>query len=483
LRPITADSGTNLALVPNRYESTSQRLDAVAEQLRQGLRELLVERSSLRRRQQMEGVVVLAAPYLWQPLDDDGRALQARLRRVHSQFSDVVNALLRLEPERTQRKLAKMTTTITEAIEQNRGSHKPTTEQAFAVADEALAARLKLVHDLYDPAAGSVVFSPDANAVVWNDNLEEWSFPDVERFTLVLTSTLLSELDDLKMRDRNEGVRDAAERAIRRIKEFMRRGEIHDGVTLTGKNRVRLVAVEPDFDATLPWLDPTVKDDRLIASTLELAREYVHSAVVLVTRDVNMQNKAVHASLVYVEPPDPLKPRAAKKPPKADVRIVGFNDGDGSERAISFRVNVQNFETRPVLASVTASLDGEPLTDIHPVELNLLANATPTTVSVHVPRPQLADKVKALNDETTLYGRTLKVVISVDGRAVASREWSEIVYGEQENAERSEIQRRVWRIGRDEASDADHEAQFRLDVISRMSERDADLDPTDDLQW
>ena len=77
------------------------------------------------------------------------------------------------------------------------------------------------------------------------------------------------------------------------------------------------------------------------------------------------------------------RPTPKKKP--TDVRIVKFTGGDGSEQFVSFRVRVQNYEQRPVQATVSATIEGEPV-QAHPEELNLLANAAPTVVSVHVPR-------------------------------------------------------------------------------------------------
>jgi hypothetical protein len=54
---------------------------------------------------------------------------------------------------------------------------------------------------------------------------------------------------------------------------------------------------------TLPWLDPTNDDDRLLASFLEVMRRFLHSPVILVTRDINLQNKAELAQVCFLEPP------------------------------------------------------------------------------------------------------------------------------------------------------------------------------------
>jgi hypothetical protein len=249
----------------------------------------------------------------------------------------------------------------------------------------------------------------------------------------------------------------------------MRRGDIRTGVTLRrDRSVVRLTAPEPDFERTLSWLDPTSKDDRLLASVLEVLREHPHSPVILVTRDVNMQNKASHAGIPFIEPPDPAERPAPRKKP-ADIRIVTFKGGDGSSQAVSFRADVQNHESKPVQATVAASIDGVPV-EVHPAEMNLLANAPPTTVTIRVPRPDRADIIKALGDETTLYGGTLTLIVAVDGTEVASHNWSEVVYAPGENQARYEVQQQVWRIAKGEGTEGD----LRSDAIRQLLERQGD---------
>ena len=55
-----------------------------------------------------------------------------------------------------------------------------------------------------------------------------------------------------------------------------------------------------DFDAWI-WLDPSNADDRLMATFIEVMRRNPRSAVVLVTRDLNLQNKMEFARLPFIE--------------------------------------------------------------------------------------------------------------------------------------------------------------------------------------
>jgi predicted ribonuclease YlaK len=142
--------------------------------------------------------------------------------------------------------------------------------------------------------------------LIHNPDLTSWRFPNVPQFTLVLTPTVLGELDQLKITHRVESVRDKAEKVIKQVQELRRRGRLVDGVPIVkGSSTVKAVAVEPDMSTSLPWLDASNNDDRLIASTLEVMRRYTRSTVILVTKDVNLQNKADFANIPSVLPPDP----------------------------------------------------------------------------------------------------------------------------------------------------------------------------------
>ena len=76
-------------------------------------------------------------------------------------------------------------------------------------------------------------------------------------------------------------------------------------VVVTGKIGLKSIAVEPDMNNSLSWLDTSNNDDRFIASFIEVLRENPDSIVQLVTNDLNLQNKMEFARLPYIEPPNP----------------------------------------------------------------------------------------------------------------------------------------------------------------------------------
>lgn len=314
---------------------------------------------------------------------------------------------------------------------------------------------------------GDTILVPDANAAIWNPAFEDWRFDELEPFTVALTSTLLSELDELKMRDKNESVREKAESAIRRIAGYRGRGDLRAGVPLrNGVSTARTFSQEPRFEHTLPWLDPTSRDDRLVAQAIEVMRAHPHSAVALVTRDINLTTKADHAEVPVVEPPDPA-PSAPKKR-RPDVKILSLAPGGGSGSSVVFRAEAQNYDSKPIRLHPRATINGELVGICGPDPLDFIVNEPPKDVWVQLSRPEQGDLVKAFNDETTLYGEELLLTLIDDqGNDVASRSWTEVVYDVETNQDRYNLQQAIWRLGRGEGTPED----FRRDAIAEMMAR------------
>jgi len=117
---------------------------------------------------------------------------------------------------------------------------------------------------------------------------------------------VLSELDELKINHRNEAVREKTKSLINKFKEYRRRGRLSDGVVLVNDvSTIMSLAIEPDFNNTLPWLSPDNNDDRLLCAIVEVMRSHPRSLVIIITADINLQNKAEFARLPFVEPPEP----------------------------------------------------------------------------------------------------------------------------------------------------------------------------------
>ena len=170
----------------------------------------------------------------------------------------------------------------------------------------AIDTNVGLLEHLPGVSEEEVILVPDTNALIYNPSIEAWEFQGFARFCIILTPTVISELDQLKVTHRNPEVRSKAEKLIRQIKEYRRRGNLLEGVALRrGVRELRTIAAEPLLSESLPWLQAENMDDRLIASVIEIMRAHPRSEVHLVSRDLNAQNKAEYARILYLEPPDP----------------------------------------------------------------------------------------------------------------------------------------------------------------------------------
>lgn len=253
--------------------------------------------------------------YSWEKLDDEGRQIQSKALEEYRKFFSILQLLLREQPTDTISSLDSSNDQVLKVIQQEGCLYQSESVPAtlFNKAYEALDLQLDLLNRLHGTPNNTVLFVPDTNALLYNPNLDAWRFDDVSTFTLVFTPPVLSELDQLKVNHRVENVRENAEKVIRQIKEYRRRAansgkKLSEGVVLVGGiSTILAIATEPDMGKSLPWLQAENNDDRLLAGAIEVMRLYPRSPVVLVTRDINLQNKAEFANVPFIEPPTPLK--------------------------------------------------------------------------------------------------------------------------------------------------------------------------------
>jgi hypothetical protein len=252
------------------------------------------------------GIFHTSGNHAYRNLSAEGKQLQSRLFEEYSAFADLVGVLLREQPDKARKSHDKHRKTVLASIEQEGLTWRCSIDEEWNFASKALRAQIDSIENLYSASGEDVVVVPDTNALLWNATLEDWSFNWAGVFELCLVPTVLNELDSLKVNHRNADVREKAEGLIRRIKGYRDRGNLRDGVPLRkGVSHLRSIAVEPDLDDSLPWLDASNSDDRLVATFIEVMRRNPRSVVVLVTRDLNLQNKLEFARLPFAEPPDP----------------------------------------------------------------------------------------------------------------------------------------------------------------------------------
>lgn len=267
-------------------------------------------------------VVLLIGNNWWHALPTEGRRLQHKILGDYRQYRDLVRVLISGMAEDGLREFEDADRLVMESVEQRGATWTKSIDEARDQALHAVDQIEALLDRLYSPEGETLVI-PDTNALILGAPLDQWSFDWCDALTVVLTPTVLAELDELKIAHRNPDVRTKAERLIRQIKEYGRRGDLRAGVPiLSGRITARSIAVEPRMDESLPWLDAANNDDRLLATAIEIIRRNVRSVVVLVTADINLQNKAQHARLPVCEPPENA-PEIVTKPETAQREEAG----------------------------------------------------------------------------------------------------------------------------------------------------------------
>ncbi len=292
--------------------TVSDNLRDTGHQIKMLGRDLLLKHSGLTRDWNVNNpdsdmlFVSTSGSFDWNPLEQEGRRLQSRIHQAFERFLAIIRALVRMQPPHVHEVVAENARSLYQIIDQQGLTWIETTDQALQKFDAAVDVLVDQVASLHDGSEGTHIYVTDTNALCYNPQLEDWVFGESPVFTIVLTPTILSELDHLKISHRNEEFRQRIEGLIRRIKGYRSRGRLADGVPLvSGRSTLKTVAVEPNMHDSLPWLDSGNNDDRFLAAFLELMRLHPRCPVLLVTRDINLQNKAEYAGFPFVEPPDP----------------------------------------------------------------------------------------------------------------------------------------------------------------------------------
>lgn len=286
-------------------QTVADCIAAAGSSLLEGIEGLLGEDRSLRDINDASSSVVFIGPsYAFEDLPLEKKRLQSRLNSDLQRFIALVRAMLRGQPPHVLGRIDEREAALRDVVEQEHLVWHSTTAIALTSARKAVDEILDAIACLHDPAGGSVVLVPDTNALILSPAFQDWSFDGIPVFEILMVPMLLSELDTLKTNHRNVQVQRKAEAVIRQIKEYQRRGQLVDGVVVVANHiSVRAFAAEPRVSDALPWLDPSVPDDRILASCIEVMRAHSRSTVALVTGDINLQNKAAFASVPFLEPP------------------------------------------------------------------------------------------------------------------------------------------------------------------------------------
>lgn len=163
------------------------------------------------------------------------------------------------------------------------------------------AKQLKEIMSLFQGKTELIVV-PDTNALLMeSDPIKYKSIIQEKSFTFLLLPTVISELDKMKMEYEESKVKEKAKKIIKRIKGWRNQGKITEGVTVDKTISLRAEVLEPNFRQMPSWLNRENNDDIIIMYILDIQRRFPSATVILVSRDINMQNKAEHTMIGCID--------------------------------------------------------------------------------------------------------------------------------------------------------------------------------------
>jgi len=288
------------------FESFRERLTNELQEIEASLLDLW-QKSRIKefRNDPSSGVIFITHPYSWETLAVEHRTTQARLLGRYQHWYELFYRCHVQHSSDVQGELDTVNKYVLSAIELRTDW---ATGATFAENHAYFLKQINLFRQFLQPPAADeaeFILIPDTNALL--KSAEPSQYGDViddARFKFVIVPTVLAELDGLKRNRANQPLGEKAEKAIRIIKGFRAQGSVLEGVTVNKTIKVQMVPTEPRMKELPSWLDAENKDDRIIGSILEIQCGQFSAVVVLVTDDINLQNKAEMAFLPWSEPPE-----------------------------------------------------------------------------------------------------------------------------------------------------------------------------------
>lgn len=251
-------------------------------------------------------VLIVVHPYFWKKLPIEYRSGQAQLLGRYRHWHELFKRCHIQHSTDVHESIDQVNADILSAIELESGwGTAATVQQNRASLSEKIGVFHQLLnqHTAIEP---DFVVVPDTNALLKSADPSCYTTAiGCARFRFIIVPTVLAELDELKRTRGTQPVGQKAEKAIRVIKGLRNQGSVREGVTVARTITVQMIPTEPKMSSLPSWLDADNHDDRIIGSILEIQCEQPAATVVLVTDDLNLQNKAEMAFLPWAEPPEP----------------------------------------------------------------------------------------------------------------------------------------------------------------------------------
>ena len=250
-----------------------------------------------------DGLVIVAPEYYWGERTPKQTNAQIKLKKKYDTISEILSLIFSKAPQDVSGRLEQADKRFRMWLQ---------LESNWSISDNRQENERKLREDVKEleqlldileaSKISDLILIADTNSLLVSaDPAKYRSVVDEQSFVFLLLPTVLRELDELKILNRNPDVRERSKTIIRRIKGWRTQGSLLSGITVDKTITIQTVANEPSMDSTLSWLDQSNLDDRIVASVLEIQANYPTARVILVTGDINLQNKAEAAMIEFSE--------------------------------------------------------------------------------------------------------------------------------------------------------------------------------------
>lgn len=284
--------------------------DSIAARLRSALSGVVDQLVDLvgavrghRRRRDGPHIVYIGPQFDWEELTAAQTAKQLEIQRQYDQVVESLRLLLSGSSQDLTQRFSEVEKELREWVEFT--SYWQVTDNSILNQSKARQCAEELaefITILDESGTSTTLVVPDTNSLLAEaDPTMYRSVSGAESFVFVLLPTVLGELDRLKVEHKNPDVREKAKKVITRIKGWRKQGALPNGVTVDKSIMVKSVHREPNMAQSLSWLDPMNNDDRILASVLAVQIDHPSSKVLLVTGDINLQNKADAAFVLTAE--------------------------------------------------------------------------------------------------------------------------------------------------------------------------------------
>jgi hypothetical protein len=244
------------------------------------------------------GYTMIAPEFYWE-LDNTHVLKQMKLLNQYHIFIEVLRIYFQKAPVNLIRKFESANKNIRSSLDFNgENSDKGTTISNFKNKIDELNGFINILNS---DSSEEIILVPDTNSLIREADPHKYVTLHGHKFTFLLLPSVLSELDSLKMNFGRPELKEKAKKIIKRIKGWRKQGSLNQGVILHSTITVMTEFKEPNMSKTLSWLDSNTNDDRIIASIINLHIKEPSSRVVLVTGDINLQNKADAAFIEVAE--------------------------------------------------------------------------------------------------------------------------------------------------------------------------------------